>query len=72
MAFTGDDGSRATDGPDQSNYSVLPPAKNLGALREIPEFEPDKEGGVSVGDFLEAVENAASLENLDASGPAVV
>ena len=39
--------------------------KNLGALREIPVFEPEKDGGVSVNDFLEAVQNAASLGNLD-------
>ena len=42
------------------------PDKNLGALREIPEFDPDKEGGVGVGDFLEAVENAAFLGDLNA------
>ena len=40
-------------------------SKNLGALREIPVFEPENEGGVKVGDFLEAVENAAFLGNLD-------
>ncbi|XP_043190586.1 translation initiation factor IF-2-like [Amphibalanus amphitrite] len=67
MPTTDDEGPRATYGPDQSTYSVLPPAKNLGALREIPMFEPDKEGSVGVGDFLEAVENAASLGNLDAN-----
>ncbi|KAF0288092.1 hypothetical protein FJT64_001408 [Amphibalanus amphitrite] len=67
MPSTDDEGPRATYGPDQSTYSVLPPAKNLGALREIPVFEPDKEGSVGVGDFLEAVENAASLGNLDAN-----
>ena len=39
--------------------------KNLGALREIPVFDPEKEGGVKVGDFLEAVQNVAVLGNLD-------
>ena len=43
----------------------VPKPKNLGALREIPMFEPEKDGGIQVGDFLEAVENAAFLGNLD-------
>ena len=29
-------------------YSRMRPDKNMGALREIPEFEPDKEGGVEI------------------------
>ena len=46
-------------------YSQANGHKNLGALREIPGFEPDKEGGVNVGEFVEAVENVAKLGNLD-------
>ena len=53
-------------GPAASNSAPSAPQhKNLGALREIPIFEPEKEGGVSVTDFLEAVGNAASLGNLE-------
>ena len=58
--------SEGTYQPDQTNYSrVFNSSKNLGALREIPVFEPDAEGGVNVNDFLEAVDNAAFLGNLD-------
>ena len=45
-------------------YTRVPTSRNLGALREIPDFEPDRDGSVNVQDFLEAVENAAFLGNL--------
>ena len=42
-------------------------SKNLGALREVINYDPDREerGGVTVKDFLESVTGAASLGNLD-------
>ena len=59
-------GSRAAAAPStRTSGNRPPPSKNLGALREIPVFEPEKEGGVKVNDFMEAVENAAFLGNLD-------
>ena len=42
-------------------------SKNLGALREVLNYDPDREdrGGVTVRDFLESAAGAASLGNLD-------
>ena len=44
--------------------------KNLGALREVLNYDPDREdrGGVTVRDFLESAAGAASLGNLDDRG----
>ena len=41
--------------------------KNLGALREVLNYDPDREdrGGVTVRDFLESAAGAASLGHLD-------
>ena len=60
-------GGEDTSGHTQDQtyeYTNAPVFRNLGALREIPEFEPEKDGGIGVTDFLEAVENAAFLGNL--------
>ena len=55
--------------PDREFYSAPPRGgpKNLGALREVVTYDPDREerGGITIRDFLESATGAATLGNLD-------
>ena len=55
--------------PDRELYPVPRRSgpKNLGALREVVTYDPDREerGGVTIRDFLESATGAATLGNLD-------